>query len=145
MFKKLFVAAAAAAAAVSVPLVGVAGADPPTDPGSNGKGPSGLGAPGTGVREIAKDPDTSVPDQLGIIAGTPGEKLAPGQVIKTFTPGHAPPTEEPTATPTPTPTPTETPPTETPPTETPPPPKDETPPPGDEPPTEEPVPPPNTP
>ena len=37
MLKKLFVTAAAAAA-VSVPLAGVAWADPPSDPGSNGNG-----------------------------------------------------------------------------------------------------------
>jgi hypothetical protein len=37
MLKKLLVTAAAAAA-VSVPLAGVAWADKPSDPGSNGKG-----------------------------------------------------------------------------------------------------------
>ena len=42
MLKKLFVAAAAAAA-VSVPLAGVAWADKPSDPGSNGNGSNGKG------------------------------------------------------------------------------------------------------
>jgi len=44
MLKKLFVTAAAAAA-VSVPLAGMAWADPPFDPGSNGKGIGQGGVP----------------------------------------------------------------------------------------------------
>ena len=44
MLKKLFVTAAAAAA-VSVPLAGVAWADKPSDPGSNGKGLGQGGVP----------------------------------------------------------------------------------------------------
>ena len=44
MLKKLFVTAAAAVA-VSVPLAGVAWAEPPADPGSNGDGMGAGGIP----------------------------------------------------------------------------------------------------
>ena len=44
MFRKLFLTAAAAAA-VCVPLAGVASADPPADPGSNGNGVGAGGVP----------------------------------------------------------------------------------------------------
>jgi hypothetical protein len=73
MLKKLFITAAAAAA-VSVPLAGVAWADPPSDPGSNG---NGIGAGG-------------VPRKTGEVAdsfGTnpnPGSPVTPGSIFSGF-------------------------------------------------------------
>jgi hypothetical protein len=72
MFKKLFVAAAAAAA-VSVPLAGMAWADPPSDPGSSG---NGIGKGG-------------VPEKLGTLVDTgvtpsanpSGDPTPPGSVF----------------------------------------------------------------
>jgi hypothetical protein len=70
MLKKLFITAAAAAA-VSVPLAGVAWADRPSDPGSNG---SGIGQGG-------------MPKQFGDFADAvgvnpkPGQPLPPGQEV----------------------------------------------------------------
>jgi len=85
MLKKLFVTAAAAAA-VSVPLAGVAWAEPPADPGSGNQGVpdratgfvestfgtdatdglqsgnSGVVAPGTAYKTGAKVPDANTPD-----------------------------------------------------------------------------------
>lgn len=65
MFKKLFVTAAVAAA-ISVPLAGVAWADPPTDPSSNGNGLGSGGIPNkvgevttaVGVNPNPGDPET---------------------------------------------------------------------------------------
>ena len=72
MLKKLFITAAAAAA-MSVPLAGVAWADPPSDPGSNA---SGVGQGG-------------IPKKFGDFADSvnqnpngPGNPVPPGQEIK---------------------------------------------------------------
>jgi hypothetical protein len=80
MIKKVL-ATVIAAGALSVPLAGVALAEPPTDPGSNGQGPGDppVGAPGSFFNDFAraKGPG-SLPAQGGI---------QPGQVVKGVTPG----------------------------------------------------------
>ena len=73
MLKKLFVTAAAAAA-VSVPLAGVAWADKPSDPGSNG---NGLGKGGMPQR-IGDFAATGVTPPLENPNGT-GNPVPPGQ------------------------------------------------------------------
>jgi hypothetical protein len=105
MIKKLFVTAAAAAA-VSVPLAGVAWADPPADPdGSNsngigaggvpgaignqpGGGPEGPGVPvppGSQLSQLAKDRSGSVPDVIN--ETTQLGRIGLGPFVKVFTPG----------------------------------------------------------
>ena len=77
MLKKLFVTAAAAAA-VSVPLAGVAWADPPSDAGSNAPDPASNGI-GTG----------GIPNKLGTFVDTgitpsanpTGDPTPPGKVF----------------------------------------------------------------
>ena len=102
MLKKLLVGVIAAGA-LSVPLAGVASADPTTDPGI---GPGGVpaavgsqpGLPGTpvppgrgsdivtGVSGIAQLPGFgSVPDTID--ANTPFGRIGPGAETKVFTPG----------------------------------------------------------
>ena len=78
MLKKLFVTAAAAAA-VSVPLAGVAWADPPSDPdsSSNPTNPKPNNPPGQG----------GVPQEIGSLADNynvnpnPGEPITPGSAF----------------------------------------------------------------
>jgi hypothetical protein len=79
MLKKLFVTAAAAAA-VSVPLAGVAWADPPSDPGSpNGNGIGQGGVPQrTGAFVNSFGPDTN-----GDLPNPTGGPVAPGSIFKT--------------------------------------------------------------
>lgn len=91
MIKKALVMAIAAAA-LSVPLAGVAGADPsPTNPGTPGNfGVPGVatsppGAPSSTVNTVsnfahAKAPGVSLPQQ--------NSGVSPGQTIKTFAPGQ---------------------------------------------------------
>ena len=78
MLKKLFVTAAAAAA-VSVPLAGMAWADPPSDPGSNGKG---IGQGGVPTR--AGNVLDSIPTPPGAPSANPnpGQPVTPGSVVK---------------------------------------------------------------
>ena len=71
MLKKLLITAAAAAA-VSVPLAGVAWADPPSDPGSNG---SGIGA--GGVPQKFGD----FADSVNLNPNGTGNPVPPGQEI----------------------------------------------------------------
>ena len=76
MLKKLFVAAAAAAV-VSVPLAGVAWADPPSDPGSNGNGIGKGGVPqkaGTFANSFGPDATGALPARSG--------KAPPGSAFK---------------------------------------------------------------
>jgi hypothetical protein len=82
MLKKLFVTAAAAAA-VSVPLAGVAWANPPSNPGSNGNGnDGGIGKGGIPTRigavfdSIVPPPGAPPPNPNGV-----GEPVTPGTVI----------------------------------------------------------------
>jgi hypothetical protein len=107
MLKNLVVGVVAAGV-LSVPLAGVAWADSPTEPGSdgNGIGPGGVpaavgsqpGLPGTpvppgrgsdmvtGVSGIAQLPGFgSVPDTID--ANTPFGRIGPGAETKVFTPG----------------------------------------------------------
>jgi hypothetical protein len=71
MLEKLFVTAAAAAA-VSVPLAGVAWADPPS-----GNNPPGHGATGPGIpHELG-----AFADSLGLNPNGPGKPIPPGQEI----------------------------------------------------------------
>ena len=94
MLMKLVVGAVAAGA-LSIPLAGVAWADQPAEPGINGAGPNGVGAPGAGiqannnvgVRDVAQL-EGSVPDAIATVQPGPGIRIAPGQLIKTFVPGH---------------------------------------------------------
>ena len=104
MIEKLLVAVVAAGA-LSVPLAGVAWAEPPDDPGSpngNGIGAGGLpGAPVEGEKippgsqissdgsselspKIAKAPG-SVPDVISDLNNLP--RVGPGQYVKRWTPG----------------------------------------------------------
>jgi hypothetical protein len=79
MLKKLLVAAAAAVA-VSVPLAGLAGADPgdPQNGGGQGNGPGNIGIPpGNLISQIAQQPDSNPPS----VFGTFGFK-SPGQAVK---------------------------------------------------------------
>ena len=85
MLKKLFVAAAAAAA-VSVPLAGVAGADPaPDNPGLPGN--IGGRSPGSVISQAAQQPG-SVPDVVSEI--TDGYQRTPGEAVKSVAPGRTP-------------------------------------------------------
>jgi hypothetical protein len=71
MLKKLFITAAAAAA-VSVPLAGLAWADPPS-----GNNPPGQGATGPGVpHEVG-----AFADSVGLNPNGPGNPIPPGQEI----------------------------------------------------------------
>ena len=108
MFKKLFVAVAAAGA-MTVPLAGVAWADdrPADGVGAHGVGKGGIPKaigdaypdqidprdripPGSEIRRAAKDdPEGSVPDYIN--HNTPFGRIGPGQLVKAYTPGHAPP------------------------------------------------------
>jgi hypothetical protein len=84
MLKKIFFTAAAAAA-VSVSLVGVAGADPaPDNPGV----PKNIGgiSPGSAFSDLAKAKGSSVPDEVSKVTG--GQFRTPGQALRPFTPGH---------------------------------------------------------
>ena len=86
MIKKVLVSVVVAGA-LTVPLAGVAWADPTVDPGSNGVGAGGilggLGLSGAEVSDVAKMPG-SVPD---VIAGILGDPFGPGSVLKLRTPG----------------------------------------------------------
>jgi DNA polymerase III subunit gamma/tau len=97
MVKKVLVSVIAAGA-LSVPLAGVAGADPADDnPGVPGN--IGGQSPGSVISGAAKAPGLSTPEAFG---GSP-----PGQSVKQVTPGHAPPPpdEDPTPPPDEVPTP----------------------------------------
>ena len=63
MLKKLF-ATAAAAAAVSVPLAGVAWADKPSDPGSNGNGLGQGGVPAAAGEALNRNYPGAFPDKV---------------------------------------------------------------------------------
>jgi hypothetical protein len=76
MLKKLLVTAAAAAA-VSVPLAGVAWADKPSDPGSNGNGPGGVPAD-VGAALNRNYPVTNPLDANGQVV-----PVSPGSVFST--------------------------------------------------------------
>ena len=81
MLKKLFVTAAAAAA-VSVPLAGVASADKPSDPGSNGKGLGQGGVPAAAGAYLQKTyPDAGFPDKV-----TPGSVFSQAAKLPGNTP-----------------------------------------------------------
>jgi hypothetical protein len=96
VLKKALVAVVAAGV-MSVPLAGVAGADPPDNPGSQGqggpenpgsqgKGPGAFGgAPGIQVRDFAKEDGSSVPDAIN--NSTEFGRIGPGLIVKSFTPG----------------------------------------------------------
>ena len=95
MLKKLFVTAAAAAA-VSVPLAGVAWAEPPADPGSNAADPANAPGPG-GVPQQSPfgiPPGKGTPDfPFGIsdiaklhIGPIPKFVGPPGSFVQIFTP-----------------------------------------------------------
>jgi hypothetical protein len=93
MIAKRLIGAVVAAASMFVPLAGVAWAQPPADPGSNGQGPGDFGGPpgvGTptvpGVRDFAKQPG-SVPEAEGPTACPTGCEVAPGLFTKSSTPG----------------------------------------------------------
>jgi hypothetical protein len=73
MLKKLFVAAAAAAA-VSVPLAGVAWADKPSDPGSNGNGLGQGGMPQRLADFAATGTNPEIPNPNGT-----GNPVPPGE------------------------------------------------------------------
>ena len=76
MLKKLFVTAAAAAA-VSVPLAGVAWADPPSDPGSNGNGIGKGGIPNKTGNVL----DTVTPQDFQPPGYQTGDPVTPGSVF----------------------------------------------------------------
>ncbi len=81
MLKKLFVTAATAAA-VSVPLAGVAWADPPSDPGSSSPGaPNDNGIGQGGVPKVAGGllDSAGAPNPNG-----PGSPVPPGKVYSTI-------------------------------------------------------------
>ena len=81
MLKKLLVTAAAAAA-VSVPLAGVAWADKPSDPGSNGKGLGQGGVPAAAGGYLQKTyPDANFPDKV-----TPGSVFSQAAKLPGNTP-----------------------------------------------------------
>ena len=83
MLKKLFVTAAAAAA-MSVPLAGVACADKPSDPGSNGKGLGQGGVPaaaGAYLQRTYPDADPPFPDKV-----TPGSVFSQAAKLPGNTP-----------------------------------------------------------
>jgi hypothetical protein len=96
MIKKLLVSAVAAGA-VSVPLAGVASADPPADPGSAGVGEGGIPAvigdnlgtdptpPGSLISEVAQQAGLSVPDAIS--AQFPDTDRTPGGAVKRQSPG----------------------------------------------------------
>jgi hypothetical protein len=94
MIKKLFVSVVAAGA-LTVPLAGVAWADPPSggDPNGNGQGigPGGIPSqvtprhsPGSEIKVLAQQPG-STPDAIDSLPGF--DREGPGQRIKDFTPG----------------------------------------------------------
>jgi len=76
-----------AVGALSIPLAGMASADPPPDPAYHGNGPGDFGnPPGVDVHE-------DIVPQPGSVAGfirdfTGGEFRSPGGLIKAFAPGH---------------------------------------------------------
>ena len=83
MLKKLIVTAAAAAA-MSVPLAGVACADKPSDPGSNGKGLGQGGVPaaaGAYLQRTYPDADPPFPDKV-----TPGSVFSQAAKLPGNTP-----------------------------------------------------------
>jgi hypothetical protein len=80
MIKKLFITAAAAAA-VSVPLAGVAWADPPSDPGSNGNGIGQGGLPTKIGNSLSNTVTPNLnPNPGGVGPVTPGSQFS--QVAK---------------------------------------------------------------
>ena len=81
MLKKLFITAAAAAA-VSVPLAGVAWAEPPADPGSNGNGVGEGGVPARAGETLNRDYPALYPTDAPV---TPGSAFS--GVAKTKPPG----------------------------------------------------------
>jgi hypothetical protein len=75
MLKKLFVTVAAAAA-VSVPLAGVAWADPPSDPGSNGNGLGKGGIPTKLGNSLSNSVSPNAnPNPGGVGPVTPGSAI----------------------------------------------------------------------
>jgi hypothetical protein len=70
MLKKV-IAGAIAAGALSVPLAGVAWADKPSDPGSNGNGGGNANGVGSG----------GIPGRLGSLDGAPESHYTPGELL----------------------------------------------------------------